>query len=317
MARGLSERELPPARARRGSRIRAFPSFGAGLNLSAQGEPRPQPPARVDAVAALLAAACLGLALALCLPAIGGLGFVFERVEFYGHGYLVPIVAAYLAWGQRRAIARALREPRPPALGWLAVFAAATFEVLMLVGDVGFAAGLGISIVLAATAFAVGGTRLLRPLALPLGFLALMVPPPRFVLYELLPRVKLAVTHAAVWILQSADVTVLAEGNQILLPGRTLFVADACSGLTSVVTMLPIACVLAYFLTHGAWRRLAVVASVLPLAIGANVLRVVVTVLLVSHIGIDAAQGSLHESFGLATYVLGTLCLVGIARLLR
>jgi exosortase len=279
--------------------------------------PGPQEPARVDAGAALLAAASFGLALAICLPAIGGLGFVFERVEFYSHGYLVPVVAAYLAWGRRREILRALRDPKPPALGPLAAFAAGTFQVLMLVGDVGFGAGLGISLVLAATAWAVGGTRLLRPLALPLCFLVLMVPPPRFVLYELLPRVKLAVTQAAVGILQASGVTVLAEGNQILLPGQTLFVADACSGLTSVVTMLPIACILAYFLTQGAWRRLAVVASVFPLAIAGNVIRVVVTVLLVSRIGIDAAQGSLHESFGLVTYVFGTLGLVGIAKLLR
>jgi exosortase len=266
---------------------------------------------------ALLAYAVFLLALGLTLPALAGLRFVFERVEFYSHGYLVPVVAAYLAWGRRREIGRALRDPRPPALGWLAALAAGSFEVIALVGDAGFLAGLGIPLVFGTAAWAVGGRRLLRLLALPLAFLALMIPPPRFVLYELLPRLKLVVTEAAVWILQSSGMTLLAEGNQIVLPGHTLFVADACSGLTSVVTMLPIACVLAYFLTRGWWRRLVVVASVLPLAMAANVLRIIVTVLLVSRIGIDAAQGSLHESFGVATYVVGTLCLVGLTRCLR
>jgi exosortase len=111
--------------------------------------------------------------------------------------------------------------------------------------------------------------------------------------------------------------TVLAEGNQILLPEHTLFVADACSGLTSVVTMLPIACTLAYFLTRGVWRRLVVVGSVVPLAMAGNVVRVLVTVKMVSVIGGEAAQGLLHESFGIATYAIGTLALVGIARFLR
>jgi len=271
----------------------------------------------VDAGSIFLACAILGLSLVVALPAIAGLGSLFRRVEFYGHAYLVPVVAGYLAFSRRRELLRALRDPRPPALGWLAVLAAATFEILMITGDVGFAAGIGIALVLGASAWAVAGTRLLRPLALPLTFLVLMVPPPRFVLYELLPRLKLAVTSIAVWIMQSAGMTVLAEGNQILLPEHTLFVADACSGLTSVVTMLPIACTLAYFVTRGVWRRLVVVGSVVPLAMAGNVVRVIVTVKMVSEIGGEAAQGLLHESFGVATYAIGTLALVGIARLLR
>jgi exosortase len=144
-----------------------------------------------------------------------------------------------------------------------------------------------------------------------------MVPPPRFFLYELLPRLKLLVTQISVWILHSAGVTALGEGNQIQLPAATLFVSDACSGLTSIVTMLPIACILAWFLSRGVWRRLLVVASVVPLAMAANVVRILVTVRLVSHVGIEGAQGLLHESFGVATYALGTLALVLVARILR
>ena len=65
------------------------------------------------------------------------------------------------------------------------------------------------------------------------------------------------------------------------------------------------------------WIALGVVASVVPLAIAGNVVRVLVTVQMVSVIGGEAAQGLLHESFGVATYVVGTLALVGVARLLR
>jgi exosortase len=182
---------------------------------------------------------------------------------------------------------------------------------------VGFAAGLGIPLLLGALAWATGGGALLRPLALPLVFLTLMIPPPRFLLYEVLFRLKLFVTEVAITILHAAGATVLAEGNTISVPGHTLFVADACSGLTSIVTLLPLACVVAYFLTHGVWRRIVVVASVVPLSIAANVGRVVATVALVSRLGGDAAQGLLHESFGLATYVIGTLAVLGVARVLR
>ncbi len=144
-----------------------------------------------------------------------------------------------------------------------------------------------------------------------------MIPPPQFILYELLFRLKLLVTSIAVSSLQAAGMTVLAEGNQVLVSGHTLFVADACSGLTSIVTMLPLACIIAYFLSHGLWRRAVVISSVVPLAIGANIIRVTLTVALVSRLGVEAAQGLLHESFGVATYVFGILALLGVARIVR
>ncbi len=87
--------------------------------------------------------------------------------------------------------------------------------------------------------------------------------------------------------------------------------------LTSLITLLPLAVIVAYFMSHGIWRRVAIVASVVPLALAANILRVVATVKLVSIWGVEAAQGSLHESFGLATSILGTLAVVAVARRLR
>ena len=276
-----------------------------------------QDSAPLSAPELVLAAAAFTLALAVSVPALQGLSHMWRDSDFYGHAYAIPLVAAYLAWSRRDAIRAALRPLRPPALGWLAVFGAASFEVLMILGDVRFAAGVGISLLLGAVAFGTGGWPLLRPLGLPLFFLTLAVPPPGFLLQQVLFRLKLFVTELAITILHAAGATVVAEGNTILVPGYTLFVADACSGLTSIVTLLPLACVVAYFLSHGVWRRVVVVASVVPLAIAANVGRVVATVAMVSRLGTDAAQGLLHESFGLATYVVGTLAVIGVARVLR
>jgi exosortase len=251
------------------------------------------------------------------LPALAGLSYLWETSDFYGHAYAMPVVAGVLAWRDRARLGAALRPLRPPALGWLVALAAAAFQTLFAVGQVGFGGGLGIPLVLGAAAWAVGGRALLRPLLLPLAFLALAVPPPRFLTYAILFRLKLLVTQTAVALLQAAGLTVVAEGNQILLPGATLFVADACSGLTSIVTLLPLACAVAWFLGRGIWRRALIVASVVPLALAANALRVVVTVLLVSGHGIEYAQGLLHDSFGLLTSLLGTLATIAVARVLR
>ena len=133
----------------------------------------------------------------------------------------------------------------------------------------------------------------------------------------ILVRLKLFVTEVAVWLLHTGGQSVLAEGNVIVVPGHSLFVADACAGLTSIVTMLPLACIAAYFLSHGVWRRGLVVASVIPVAVAANILRVVVTVWMVPTWGAEAAQGALHESFGLVTYAIGIGSLLIVARIVR
>ena len=275
---------------------------------------QPAPPLRGTHILAGIAALT---SVMLCIPAFQNLGYLWQENDFYGHAYAIPLVAVYLTIGSRATIARALRPLQPPALGSIGAFAAAFVLVVAVVGDAGFVAGLAIPLLLAATLYAIGGVPLLRPLLLPLAFVALMVPPPAFLRDQLLVRLKLFVTETAVDILQRAGVTVTAEGNQILVPEGALFVADACSGLTSVVTMLPISCIVAYFLSRGIWRRALVVVSVVPLAIVGNITRVLITILLVSRLGIEAAQGALHESFGLATYVVGTLAMIGVARLLR
>ena len=264
-----------------------------------------------------LAALVFVLAFALCIPAARSLSFLFERVELYAHGYLIPVVAVYLTYLQRATLRAAWADLQPPRFGALVALLAATFELLMVVGDVRFAAGVGIPLLLAAAAYGVGGVRLLRPLVLPLVFLSLMAPLPGFVVDDLLAGLKRLVTRVAVEILYATGQPIYAEGNRIEIPGHVLFVADACSGLTSIVTLLPVACVVAYFVSHGIWRRLLVVAGIVPLAMLANILRVVVTVKLVARIGPAAAQGLLHESFGIATYAVGTALLVVLARWLR
>jgi exosortase len=264
-----------------------------------------------------LSAAVFAAAIAIGLPAALGLRPVFERVELYAHGYLMPLVAIYLTWLERDALRTAVEDLRPPRLGPAFALGAAAFELTMVAGDVRFAAVVGISLLLATAAYGVGGMPLLRPLRLPLLFLALMAPLPGFVVDDLLAGLKRIVTTLAVEILYRTGQPIFQEGNRIEIPGHTLFVADACSGLTSIVTLLPVACVVAYFLSRGLWRRGVVVLSVIPLAMLANVVRVVVTVRLVASIGPAAAQGLLHESFGLATYAVGTVLLVAVARGLR
>lgn len=264
-----------------------------------------------------LQAVCGLLACLACLPSLRLISHIWADSEYLAHGYLIPLVALLILWLRRERVAAALQEGGPSALGPLAVAAAVGVQTLAVMGDVIALAGLMVPVLLGATALAVAGPALARALAVPLGFLVLMVPPPGFLTTRLLFNLKLVVTELSVRSLRLFDYPIANSGNQIFVPGHELFVADACSGLTSIITMLPLAGIIAYFLGRTPWRSALIFVSVVPLAILANVIRVVVTVGLVGQWGIEAAQGALHESFGLATYLLGTLALIGVARALR
>lgn len=260
---------------------------------------------------------CVVLAFVAALPVLRLLGLIWNNTIYLGHGYLIPPVSAMLAYSRRKAILRALRSGPVPASGPLWVLMAALIVTGAVAGEVVTVAGAGIPVLLAATAYAVGGFPLLRAAGLPIAFLFLMVPYPWLVEDRIMVALKEIVVHVSVDVLQRLGFAVGATGNVITVPNHELFVADACSGLTSIATLLPLSVVVAYFVGRGVWRRVAIVASIFPLAILGNIARVTITTALVSTGGIEYSRGLMHESMGLTTFTLGTLALVGFAKILR
>lgn len=266
---------------------------------------------------AALAVLCGALAAALAIPGTQLLTRIWQQSEFFGHGYLIPLASLLLLYTNRDEIALAWREGRAPLLGFAWVFASSAFLILAVLGDVATAAGAGVPLLWLATAYALRGLPLLRATAIPFGLLLFSVPPPGFILDVVLVDLKLLVTRIAVLGLHALDEPVAATGNTLLVPDGELFVADACSGISSVVTLLPLAVIVARFLSHGVWRRILLLASVIPLAMLGNIFRVVLTVWLVNRGHLEFAQGLLHEAFGTTTYIAGTLALLGLAKVIR
>jgi exosortase len=132
-------------------------------------------------------------------------------------------------------------------------------------------------------------------------------------------KLQLLVSSVGVEFLQQGGIAIFREGNVLTLPGgRSLFVAEACSGITSLITLLPIGVFIAYFTESISWRRLVLVGAVVPIALAGNLLRVILTVLFSIHVSVEfATRGPLHEWAGVATYVIGCACLLGVGALMR
>ena len=261
--------------------------------------------------AELAVAVALGLAFA---PALASLARVWSSTDYLSHGFLVPLVSAWIAWATqaRRATVPRRRDPRGAVLIALAL---ALYAAGLLASS---PSGQGLALVaaIAGAVWYLRGASWLRALAFPIGFLAFAVPIPPDWLTPVIVQLLLFVSSASVGILNAFGVAVARDGNVIGLPtGESLFVAQACSGLTSILTLAPIATLVAYLSPLAHARKLVLVALVVPIAMAANLLRVVGTVLGARFWGVGFVTGDpIHVLLGLSVYAAACLGLLAAAR---
>jgi len=257
----------------------------------------------------------IGLLAVVFAPALLALARVWSSVDYYSHGFLVPVVAYWMSRKKGHRLGAPGRDTRGALVLGLS---ALVYAAGLVQGSVSLQ-GLAVVLAVVGTVALFWGPAGLRRYAFPLAFLLFMVPLPPSLISPLIVWLQLKVTLTSVSLLQTIGYTVLRQGNVVLLPGGgSLFVADACSGITSIVTLLPLGVMLAYFRAQSRLQGFALVAAVIPVAMIGNLVRVLVTVSAATHFGVEqATTGPLHESAGLLTFVLECLSLIGLVPLMR
>jgi len=212
----------------------------------------------------------------------------------YSHGFLVAPLCGLLAWQRRESLSRS-----PGSLagvgGMLVSFA------MLLAGDLGaelFLTRISMVAMLASLALFVGGWRGTFRLALPLALLLLTIPVPAILFNQVAFPLQLLASRAGQGALTLLGIPVLREGNVIVLSTATLEVAEACSGIRSLMSLLSLALVYGYFTHQSAGARAALVLASVPIAICANAARVAGTGAAAHFYGAAAAEGFLHTFSG-------------------
>ena len=233
----------------------------------------------------------------------------------YTHGFLVPIFSAFLIW-QRRKELTALDV----AGTWIGLPVLLLGIGALLLGDVGsenFLMRSSLIVILVGLVLFHLGWQFLRIVAFPLLFLFFMVPLPATLFYAVaFPLQNLAARNAA-WTLDTLGVPVLLDGNVIHLTKQTLGVAEACSGIRSLISLLSVSVGWAVLTLRGFWAMAIFVAAVVPITILANAGRVVVTGLIGERFGVEYAQGFFHTFSSWLVFVFAFLCLVGVHSTIR
>ena len=233
----------------------------------------------------------------------------------FSHGFFVPAFALFVLWQDRSRLASL---PRAPSLWGLLILVTA---LCVLVGGVLgaelFLSRVSLLLLIAGLVVLFLGWNYLRSVLFPFAFLILMIPIPAIIFNQITFPLQILASKVAAAVLPLAGVPVLREGNVINLPTMPLEVAEACSGIRSLLSLATLAIIYGYLMeTRNSVRVVLTLASV-PIAVAANSSRIVGTGLLVQYWDPNKAEGFFHAFSGWLIFVISLVMLFLLHQVIR
>lgn len=273
-------------------------------------------PTRIRRAFAFTAAAALAAGLGfLYAPVFARLAQQWWTDPNYSYGFFVPLFSAWLIW-RRRSKLRAL-PLNPSNLGFLFVLGGLLMLVLGRLAAELLLTRVSFLVVTAGIVLGLAGWSWLRAIAFPLAFLGFMIPLPTLVFNLAAIPLQAVATRTGVGLVAWTGLPILRQGNVIVLPGTVLDVVAECSGIRSLLALLALGAAYGCLTEPEPWRRMALIAAMVPLAIVSNALRIAVTILLSFAVGSAASEGLWHLLTGLQVFVVAVLGLALLQRALR
>ncbi len=247
--------------------------------------------------------AATGIALAACYAsAIAGMVGQWSSDEDMSHGFVVPVVIAWIVWRER---ARWSKLPvEPSSWGIALLMAAAALDLAGAAGAGLFARSLAFLLSIAGAILCLGGVVWLRALAFPLLLALFMLPKLAIVYNQATLPLQLLASRMAAGMLTATGAAVIREGNILDVGGHRILVAEACNGIRYLLPLGFTALLIGYLFDSRTWMRLLLLCAAIPIAIFANGARVAVAGAIPA-----LAEGTPHELSGVLIFAacLGAL----------
>ena len=234
----------------------------------------------------------------------------------YGHGFLIIPVSAWLIW-RKRAVLKTI----PLETGKWGLPITIASLVLFILGTAGaefFTTRVSMVGLLFGMTLFLAGPRFIREIWFAFFFLLFMIPVPYIIYYSVTFPLQLLGSKIAAGVLGVIGIPHLRQGNIIHLPDNySLEVAEACSGLRSLVTLLALGALLAYLTLKTKWKALTLFLATIPIAIAANIFRITITAIGAYGISRKIAEDFLHELSGTIVFMFSLICLLILSSILR
>jgi exosortase len=224
----------------------------------------------------------------------------------YSHGFLVPLLSAYLIWQRKDKLRQIPRHP-----SWWGLVVIAISLGLLFLGSLGAELSLArlslLGTLCGLIVYFTGGA-MLRAMAFPMAFLLFAIPIPVVVYNEIVFPLQFIASKFATRVLEMLNLfPVLREGNVLILPHMRLEVVEACSGIRSLMSLLALAAGYGYLVEKSVPVRWFLILAMVPLAIVSNGMRIMITAVMANYIGPQAAEGFMHEFSGWVIFVVATI----------
>jgi len=229
------------------------------------------------------------------------------EIEEDSAGLLIPFFVAYLLWVQRKELSAV-----PIRRTWAGIWLVALGVVFFFLGVFGadlFLARTSFLLLAAGIVWTLLGPAMLRQIKFILFICLLGIPLPVLVLSQLTFPLQTLASQVSSALLSLVGVPVLLEGHIIQLPAMQLEVAEACSGIRSLMSLFTIAVIYGYFLEKSTTRRVILALASIPIAVVANSARIFGTGLCVQYWDPVKAMGFFHEFSGWLIFLVSLSCL--------
>ena len=247
------------------------------------------------------------LLVVIFLPVFPGLWNAWMNHSNSSHGVLVPLVSLYFIWDRRFD----LKNSKLSSSRWglIILVLSLVFYLLALIGGIAFVSRLMIIFSLVGSVLYLFGKDVFRVIAFPLIFLLFMVPVPDSIIGMVSLPLQTFATKISAGIIQTCSIPVLREGNMLYFVQTQLEVAEACSGIRSIVAITMLSTIFVYISKGSLAQKAIILCSAVPVALLANIMRVSGTGILAHFYGDQVARGFLHDFSGLVVFLFGLIVL--------
>lgn len=231
------------------------------------------------------------------------------------HCILIPFVSMFLGYRYAKTVTREMIRPYGPGIIFLVI--SLFFYIISIVGEIALFARIAFITTLFSLALFNLGFDVMRRLYFPLLFLFFMIPIP-ITLYNMVAfPLQLFASNVSANIVFGVGIPVIREGNVLHLTNGSLEVAEACSGIRSLVSYITLAIFFVHLARFSIIKKLIMLCLAVPLALTANIARVSFSCILAHNYGTSVASGFLHEFSGMAVFIAGIILMLLMSSLLN
>lgn len=242
-----------------------------------------------------------------------------DKDTYYSHGFLVPFVSGLIVWLKKDRLKALKIKPSNPrlrreaSLGWLFFISGILIHIVSALWRIYFSSGFSLILVLTGLVLLFLGKEFLRQVMFPIIFLIFMVPLPLVAIANISFKLKIFAAHISTIIVNKLGIPAVRDGSVIKTAHSYLVVEDPCSGIRSLIALIALGALMAYFSNISRLRKAALFISSIPIALSSNVVRIVSLSLASEMYGAKFATGMFHDAMGVLVFVFAFagLSLVG------